>query len=112
MDREQGGQAAKLHRKIAVAHRVHRILGEDGAALEVHEAEFFRDELAVERQGRARDGPASERTNIHADETPVRPLMIPFQHLDISEQMMGEINGLRPLEMSVSGNDDVWKAPA
>src|SRR3954453_23828741 len=100
MDREQGGQAAKLHRKIAVAYRVHRILGEDRAALEVHEPEFFGDKLAVERDGGACDGSAAQRTNIHADETAVRPLMIPFQHLHVSQQMMGKINGLGPLEMS------------
>jgi hypothetical protein len=34
-------------------------------------------------------------------------LAIAFEHLDVGEQMVREINGLRALQMRVAGDDDV-----
>ena len=36
-----------------------------------------------------------------------QPLAVAVEHLDVGEQMMREIDGLRALEMRVAGNDDV-----
>ena len=35
------------------------------------------------------------------------PLAIAFEHLDVGEQVMREIDGLRALQMRVAGDDDV-----
>src|SRR5438876_1295251 len=107
MNAEQRRDAAKLDGEVAVAHRVHRILGELRSIFYVHKTEQSRDQLAVEWQGGAGNRAAAERTDVHPLETVLQPFPVACQHFHVSQQMMGEINRLRPLQVGVSGNQKV-----
>ena len=76
-------------------------------AVGIHEAEQLGDEHAVERQGGAGNRAAAERADVHARVAIPEPLAIAFEHLDVGEQVMREIDGLGALQVRVAGNDDV-----
>ena len=76
-------------------------------AVGVQEAKQARHQFTIQRQRGAGDGAAAERADIDARVAIPETLAIPLQHLDVSEQMMREINGLRALQVSVAGNDYV-----
>ena len=103
MNRQQSRVAAKLDGKITVAHGVHRILGELRSAFRVNKAEQPGHQLAVERQSGASVRSAAQRTNVHPFETILQPLAVAFQHFHVGEQMMREINRLRPLQVRIAG---------
>ncbi len=107
MHGEQRAGGAEFDGEIAVAHGVHGILRELNFAIHVHEIEKFRDKHAVKRQRRTGDCAAAERADVHARVAIPKPFAIAFEHLDIREQMVREINGLRALQMRIAGDDDV-----
>jgi hypothetical protein len=107
MHGQQRAGGAKFDGEIAVAHGVHGILRELNLAAGVHEAEQLGDERAVERQRGTGNRAAAERADVHARVAVPEALAIAFEHLDVGEQMVREINGLRALQMRVAGNDDV-----
>ena len=107
VDGQQRGGGAKFDGEIAVAHGVHGILRELRFAARVHEAEQFGDEHAIERQRGAGNRAAAERADVHAAAAIPKPLAVALQHLDVGEQMVREINGLRALQMRVAGNEHV-----
>ena len=107
MHGQQRAGSAKFDGEIAVAHGVHGVLRELDLAAGIHEAKQLGDKCAVERQCAAGDRAAAERANVHPRMAVPKPLAIAFEHLDVSEQMVREINGLRALQMRIAGNDDV-----
>lgn len=106
MHSQQRGVGAKFDHEIAVAHAVHGILRELRAAFRVHEAKLFRDGLTVEWERAAGQRAAAERADVHARKTIREPGVVAFQHLDVGEEMVREINRLGALEMRVAGDDD------
>jgi hypothetical protein len=73
----------------------------------IDEAEHGGHHFAIQRQGRAGDGAAAQRTNIDAVETIHQPPAIALEHLHVSQQMMREENRLRPLQMRVTRQKDL-----
>ena len=76
-------------------------------AIDVHEAEQFGDEHAVQRQRGPGNRAAAERADVHARVTIPKPFAVAFQHFDVGEQMVREINGLRALQVRVAGNEHI-----
>ena len=101
MHREQRRRRAEFHDKIAVAYRVHRILSQ------ARKAEQVRHQGAIQRQGRTGQRAAAERADVGAGITVQEPALVAFQHFDISQQMMRQINRLGALQMGVAGDDDI-----
>ena len=107
MNGEQRCGGGKFDGEIAVADGVHGILRELRFAARVHEAEQFGDEHTVERQSGTGNRTAAERADVRARAAVPEALAVAFEHLDVGEQMMREINRLRALQMRVAGNEDV-----
>ena len=105
MHGQQRGGGAKFDGKIAVAHGVHGILRELRLAADIHKSEQLGDERAIQRQRGTGNRAAAERADVHARVAVPKPLAIAFEHLDVGEQMVREINGLRALQMRVAGNE-------
>src|SRR6185503_12791031 len=106
MNAQQCCDAAKLDGEVAVAYRIHRILGELRSISHVHKTEQSRDQLAVKRQCGSGDSAAAKRTDVHPLEAALQPFPVACKHFHVSQQMMREINRLRPLQVSVSWNQN------
>ena len=104
---QEGAGCAEFDCEVAVAHGVHRILGYDWPALLVEEAKEPRDHFAVESQRGTGNRAAAEGTDVDTTKSIDEPLLVALQHLDVCEEMMGEIDRLRPLQMCVAGHDDI-----
>ena len=76
-------------------------------AVGIYEAEQPGDEHAVERQRGTGNRTAAERADVHARVAVPKALAIAFEHLDVGEQMVREIDGLRALQVRVAGNAHV-----
>ena len=109
---QQRGDTAKLHDEIPVADRVHRVLRQARLPARINEPEQLCHQLALERQRRAGQRAAAQRTHIEPGQGFIQPLVVALQHLDISQQMMRQVNRLGTLQMGVTRNDHFTAAPA
>ena len=107
MHAQQRRDETKLHREVAVAHGVHRVLRYHRPAPRVLEAERCGNLLAVERQRGASQRAATQRTDVHTREGVEQPLAITLDHLNVCQQVVREVNRLRPLQVCVAGDDDI-----
>ena len=107
MHGENGGGGGEFEGEIAVADGVHGVLGELRAAFGIDEAKQFGDQFAVEGQGGPGDGAAAEGADIHAGMAIPEAFAVALEHLDVGEEMVGEVDGLGALEMGVAGDDDI-----
>ena len=106
MHGEQRRRRAKFHHKVAVAHRVHRILGQ------TVKAEQPRHHLAVQRQGGTGQRAAAEGADVRAPVAVEQPALVALQHFDVGQQMMRQINRLGALQMGVAGDEHVGILPS
>src|SRR5882724_10269545 len=103
MHRQQSRVAAKLDDEIAITYRVHRVLAQLWPAVLVHKTHRPRYELPVQGQRRTSQSAAAKRANVGPLPALRQPLAIPFEHFDICQEMMRQVNGLRSLQMSITG---------
>ena len=99
MHRRNGRCGKELEHEIAVGHCIERI------AHRPIEAQLFRGHGAVDREGGAGKGCRPQRRFIHALPHIRNAAPVPRQHLDISEKMMAEGDGLGHLQMGEARHD-------
>ena len=68
------------------------------------EAQFARDELAVDRVADAGEGARAERQHVDAPPRLPQPLRVAREHLLVGEQVVGEQHGLCALQVRVAGH--------
>ena len=101
MGGDEGERGEQLHGEIPVAHRIHRVLGDR------REFKQAGDEFAIEANGRAGDRSAAEREHVEAAARVGDPAEIAVKHFDVGEQVVREIDRLRPLQVGIAGNEHV-----
>ena len=97
----QTGGGHEFHREIPVGHGIEAV-GVNGV-----EPEGGGGMAAVDRHRRASQGGRPERRDVHATAHIGEALAIPLGHLDIGEQVVGQGQGLGPLQMGVAGHQGV-----
>src|ERR1043165_3707307 len=111
MHRQNRPNAAKLERKITITYRVHRILGDPRLSFGINKSKLDRHEFTVERKGRAGDRAAAEGTDICSLEAIGQTSVISVEHLNISQQVMSEIDRLRALQVRVARDNNIDISP-
>ena len=93
-----GGGGQGLQREVAVGHGVERIGGGPG------EVKRLRRHVAIDGEARAGKRRGAERAFVEALARIGEPSPVAGQHLDISEVVMAEGDGLRRLQMGEAGH--------
>ena len=93
---EQREDEQCLGDEVAIAHRVERVL-EPG-----REAEILRDTVGVERERRAGERAGAERRDVGPAQGVEQPVDVASECPAVGQQMVGEENGLGPLQMGVA----------
>ncbi len=88
-----------LDDEVAVRDGIERV------ARDAIEAELGGGRLAVERVARAGERARAERRHVDPPPRVGEPAAVALQHLDVGEQVMGEQDGLRGLDVGRAGQD-------
>ena len=99
MHHQDAGRRQKFHDIVTVADRV------QGIAVNLLEIQLGGHELPVYGEGGACQRPRPQGHNIRPAVDPPETLKIPGQHAEVRQQMVGEQDGLGPLQMGVARHD-------
>jgi len=106
MHGQQRAGGAKFDGEIAIAHGVHGILGNARlASFEIYKIQKLGNKFTIQWQSASGNRTASHRTHIHPQIAIIQSVVVTLEHFNISQNMMGEINRLRALQVSVARND-------
>ena len=87
----------RLGHEVPVAHRVEGVLEPGG------EAQLVRGGIGVERQRGAGEGAGAQRADVEAGHRVEEPVDVPGQRPAVGQQVVGQEDGLGPLEVGVAG---------
>ena len=99
MDSPQRHRRQVFDEKVPVGNRIHRI------AAELPEPKGFSGHISVQFQGAPGQSPRTQGQHVCAPGRIPQSPLVPFQHLDVSQQMMGQQHRLAALEVRVSGQN-------
>src|SRR4030066_302410 len=97
MHHKDGGGEKIIQGKITITHGVHAVIRYR------IKAQFLCHHLTVKIKGCPRQGCAAKGKDIDPFKAFLEPLPVPFKHLKVREQVMGQENGLGRLEMRITG---------
>ena len=99
MHHRQGDSGSQLHAEVTVRNAVQTV------AAHLSKAQQVSSHAAIQRIGSACQRAGAQRHYIHALHGILHPADITEEHLSIGQQMVAKGDGLRPLQMGISGHD-------
>ena len=99
--------SAEFDEEVPVGDGVHGILRDAGAAFRIGKTQQRGHQLAVEGQCAAGNGPRSKRTDVQSSKGVRQTAGVTVEHLDVGQAMVGEEDRLGPLQVRVTGDDDL-----
>ena len=100
----QAGGRHELHGEIPITHRIETV-GVDGIKTELRSRG-----AAIDRHRRAGQGGRSQGTDVDPPSHVGQALAVTLSHLDVGQQVVGQAEGLGPLQVRVAGDQGVGVA--